>query len=141
LARSFRQRLVIVATFATIAACADPALALDKVKFGANWLADPEAGGYYHTLLSDYGYSTYATLIETRRELVEKNPDLVQRFVDASAIGWYHYIYRNNFRANEQIRKEIPISLMTRSPFGRGDEEIRGGRFRRFAQTRHWGDD
>src|SRR5208283_1010183 len=35
-------------------------------------------------LLSDYGYSTYATLIETRRELVEKNPDLVQRFVDAS---------------------------------------------------------
>jgi NitT/TauT family transport system substrate-binding protein len=59
-------------------------------------------------LLSDYGYSTYATLIETRRELVEKNPDLVQRFVDASAIGWYHYLYGNNSRANELIKKENP---------------------------------
>jgi NitT/TauT family transport system substrate-binding protein len=39
-------------------------------------------------LLADQGYSTYATLIEARRELVAKNPDLVQRFVDASAIGW-----------------------------------------------------
>ena len=44
-------------------------------------------------LLADHGYSTYATLIVTRAEIVEKNPDLVQRFVDASAIGWYHYLY------------------------------------------------
>ena len=41
-----RLRLVIVAALATITACADPALALDKVKFGTNWLADPEAGGF-----------------------------------------------------------------------------------------------
>jgi NitT/TauT family transport system substrate-binding protein len=59
-------------------------------------------------LLSDYGYSTYATLIETRRELVEKNPDLVQRFVDASAVGWYHYLYGDNKKANELIKKENP---------------------------------
>ncbi len=59
-------------------------------------------------LLSDYGYSTYATLIETRREIVEKNPDLVQRFVDASAIGWYHYLYGDNKKANEMIKKENP---------------------------------
>ena len=59
-------------------------------------------------LLSDYGYSTYATLIETRREIVEKNPGLVQRFVDASAIGWYHYLYGDNKKANEMIKKENP---------------------------------
>ena len=35
-------------------------------------------------------------MIMTRREIVEKNPDLVQRFVDASAIGWYHYLYGDN---------------------------------------------
>ncbi len=35
-------------------------------------------------LLADYGFDTYSTLIETRRDLVEKKPDLVQRFVDAS---------------------------------------------------------
>jgi NitT/TauT family transport system substrate-binding protein len=59
-------------------------------------------------LLSDYGYSTYATLIETSRELVEKKPDLVQRFVDASAIGWYHYLYGDNGKANALIKKENP---------------------------------
>jgi NitT/TauT family transport system substrate-binding protein len=59
-------------------------------------------------LLSDYGYSTYATLIETSRELVEKKPDLVQRFVDASSIGWYHYLYGDNGKANALIKKENP---------------------------------
>jgi NitT/TauT family transport system substrate-binding protein len=59
-------------------------------------------------LLADYGYSSYSTLIETRRELVEKNPDLVQRFVDASAIGWYHYLYGDNTKANEAIKKDNP---------------------------------
>src|SRR5580698_2810001 len=43
-------------------------------------------------LLSDYGYDTYSTLIVTRRDIVENNRALVQRFVDASAIGWYHYL-------------------------------------------------
>jgi NitT/TauT family transport system substrate-binding protein len=59
-------------------------------------------------LLADYGYSTYATLIETRRDRVEKNPDLVQRFVDASAIGWYHYLYGDNTKANEAIKRDNP---------------------------------
>ena len=35
-------------------------------------------------LLADYGFNAYSTLIETRREIVDKKPDLVQRFVDAS---------------------------------------------------------
>src|SRR5277367_4489588 len=59
-------------------------------------------------LLSDYGYSTYSTLIETRRDIVEKNPDLVQRFVDASAIGWYHYLYGDDSKANEMIKTQNP---------------------------------
>ena len=59
-------------------------------------------------LLSDYGYSTYSTLIESRRDIVEKNPDLVQRFVDASAIGWYHYLYGDNSKANAMIKDENP---------------------------------
>ena len=59
-------------------------------------------------LLSDYGYDTYSTLIVTRSEIVEKKPDLVQRFVDASAIGWYHYLYGDNSKANEMIKAENP---------------------------------
>ena len=59
-------------------------------------------------LLADHGFSGYATTIETRPEIVEKRPDLVQRFVDASAIGWYHYLYGDNAKANEAIKKENP---------------------------------
>lgn len=43
-------------------------------------------------LLADSGYNPYSTMIETRREIVENNPDLVQRFVDASIKGWYSYL-------------------------------------------------
>ena len=59
-------------------------------------------------LLADYGFNAYSTLIETRRELVEKKPDLVQRFVDASAMGWYHYIYGDSRPGNELIKKQNP---------------------------------
>lgn len=59
-------------------------------------------------LLADNGFDTYSTLIETRRDLVEKKPDLVQRFVDASAIGWYNYIYGNNKPGNDLIKKHNP---------------------------------
>src|ERR1700691_955509 len=59
-------------------------------------------------LLADYGYSTYSTLIEARRDILEKKPDLVQRFVDASSIGWYHYLYGDNSKANAIIKAENP---------------------------------
>lgn len=59
-------------------------------------------------LLADLGFNTYATTIETRQELVDKRPDLVQRFVDASIIGWYHYLYGDNAKANEAIKKDNP---------------------------------
>ncbi|MFL6815851.1 MAG: ABC transporter substrate-binding protein [Bradyrhizobium sp.] len=59
-------------------------------------------------LLADYGFNTYSTLIETRRELIGNKPDLVQRFVDASIIGWYNYLYRDNSPGNALIRKLNP---------------------------------
>jgi NitT/TauT family transport system substrate-binding protein len=59
-------------------------------------------------LLADHGFDAYSTLIETRRDLVEKKPDLVQRFVDASTIGWMNYIYHDNKAGNDLIKKENP---------------------------------
>jgi NitT/TauT family transport system substrate-binding protein len=59
-------------------------------------------------LLADYGFNTYSTLIETRRDLIDSKPDLVQRFVDASVIGWYNYLYGDNAPANAMIRKLNP---------------------------------
>ncbi|MGF1514453.1 MAG: ABC transporter substrate-binding protein [Elainellaceae cyanobacterium] len=58
-------------------------------------------------LLADYGYTAYATTIETRRALVEDNPDLVQRFVDASIAGWYSY-FENPEPGNALIKQDNP---------------------------------
>jgi NitT/TauT family transport system substrate-binding protein len=59
-------------------------------------------------LLADYGYSSYSTLIVATRVTVATKPDLVQRFVDASAIGWRHYLYGDNRKANEAIKRANP---------------------------------
>jgi NitT/TauT family transport system substrate-binding protein len=59
-------------------------------------------------LLADNGWSTYSTVIETRQDLVNKNPDLVRRFVEASIIGWYNYLYGDNKAANAEIKKINP---------------------------------
>ena len=59
-------------------------------------------------LLADNGFSTYSTTIETRAELVRTKPEIVQKFVDASLIGWYNYLYGDNKAANEMIKKANP---------------------------------
>jgi NitT/TauT family transport system substrate-binding protein len=59
-------------------------------------------------LLADQGFDTYSTTIETRTDLVAKNPKLVQRFVDASIVGWYNYLYGDNREANRLIKQANP---------------------------------
>lgn len=102
----------------------------DKVKpytFNAQpFLADPKSAmqGYVSSepyavekragfkptvlLLADYGFDAYSTLIETRLNLVDRKPDLVQRFVDASILGWYNYLYGDNSPGNAMIKKLNP---------------------------------
>jgi NitT/TauT family transport system substrate-binding protein len=59
-------------------------------------------------LLADHGFNSYSTLIETRSDLIDKKPDLVQRFVNASLVGWYNYLYGDNSAANATIKKLNP---------------------------------
>lgn len=72
-------------------------------------------------LLADQGWNTYSTTIEARQEMVNDNPDLVKRFVEASIIGWYNFMYGDNQAAldlivaanpemsDEKLRKEIAL--------------------------------
>ena len=73
-------------------------------------LAVEKTGGFKPNvfLLADNGFTTYATTIEARIETVEKSPDLVKRFIEASIIGWYNYMYGDNTKANAVIKKENP---------------------------------
>ena len=53
-----RMRLATLAALAGMIALAEPALALDKVRFGTNWLADPAAGGFFQAA-ADGTYAKY----------------------------------------------------------------------------------
>lgn len=58
-------------------------------------------------LLADGGYTPYSTTIEAKTELVEQNPELVQRFVDASIKGWYSYL-EDPTPGNQLIKQANP---------------------------------
>ena len=59
-------------------------------------------------LLADNGFSTYSTTIETRLDMVRTKPETVRKFVEASILGWYNYLYGDNKAANEMIKKANP---------------------------------
>lgn len=59
-------------------------------------------------LLADHGFSTYSTLISTRKELVQRRPQLVQKFVDASIEGWVNYLYGDRRAANALMLRDNP---------------------------------
>ncbi|MGG6242474.1 ABC transporter substrate-binding protein [Nodosilinea sp. AN01ver1] len=68
-------------------------------------------------LMADHGYPNYTTTIETRREIMEGNPDLVQRFVDASIKGWYSYL-TDPAPGNELIKQDNPEMSDEQLAFG-----------------------
>ena len=58
--------------------------------------------------MADAGYTTYSTMIEGMADYVDANPDVTKRFVEASIIGWYNYLYGDNKAANDLIKKHNP---------------------------------
>jgi len=59
-------------------------------------------------LLADAGWSTYANGIETRADMTKNKPDVVRRFVEASIIGWYNFMYGDHTAAYALIKKANP---------------------------------
>lgn len=102
-------------------------------------------------LLADNGFETYSTLIETTSKMVAEKPDLVQRFVDASILGWQSYISGDPAAANALIKKDNPemtdeliaYSIKTMKEMGivdSGESKVNGigamdeARWKRFAE-------
>jgi NitT/TauT family transport system substrate-binding protein len=59
-------------------------------------------------LLADQGYAPYSTTIETMKPWFEANRDVAKRFVEASIIGWYTYLYGDNSAGNALIKQDNP---------------------------------
>ncbi|MCC6720519.1 MAG: ABC transporter substrate-binding protein [Acetobacteraceae bacterium] len=77
-------------------------------------------------LLADAGYLGYANIVTTSRKLVESNPDLVQRFIDASIEGWYSYLYGDPAPGNRLIRQANPEMPQELIDYARGVLKARG---------------
>jgi NitT/TauT family transport system substrate-binding protein len=73
-------------------------------------LAIEREGGFEPVVLmmADAGYDSYSTTIDVMRPFMEANRDLVQRFVDASILGWYSYLYGDRDAANALIKADNP---------------------------------
>jgi NitT/TauT family transport system substrate-binding protein len=59
-------------------------------------------------LVADSGFKGYGSMIATSDKKIEQQPDLVQRFVDASIEGWYSYLFSDPTPANTLIKKANP---------------------------------
>ncbi len=57
--------------------------------------------------LARYGYPPYAQTIVTLNKTVEQRPDVVKRFIEASALGWRSYL-KNPAPGNALIKKDNP---------------------------------
>lgn len=77
-------------------------------------------------LFADYGYASYAAIIQTTSRLADGNPDLVQRFVNASIEGWYSYLYGDPAPANARIRQHNPDMTDALLAYGRDKLKAHG---------------
>lgn len=59
-------------------------------------------------LISDAGYSSYATTIETMQSTIDDDPEKVKCFVDGSLTGWYNYLYGDSAAADDLIKAANP---------------------------------
>jgi NitT/TauT family transport system substrate-binding protein len=57
--------------------------------------------------LARYGYPPYAQTIVTLTKTVKSKPDVIRRFIEASALGWKSYL-KNPAPGNALIKKENP---------------------------------
>jgi NitT/TauT family transport system substrate-binding protein len=77
-------------------------------------------------MISDAGFDGYASLVATSEKLVKTDPDLVQRFVNASIEGWYSFLYGDPSPAFAAILKANPDMTPGLLHFGYSQLKARG---------------
>lgn len=76
-----------------------------------------QAGAKINTfLLSDYGWNPTSQPLVTRKDLLEKNPDVVRRFVQASMEGWYSFL-ADPSAARQMVKTLVPETTEAQMDF------------------------
>lgn len=81
-----------------------------------------QQGGFEPVVLSlsDAGFAGYGSLIATSRALVQKNPDLVARFLAATREGWHDYLDGDPAAGDAAIRQANPDMPAALLAYGQG---------------------
>jgi NitT/TauT family transport system substrate-binding protein len=108
-------------TFSLAPFLADPC-AIQQGYLGSEPFLVRQQGGFDPVVLSlsDAGFAGYASLIATSRKLTEENPDVVRRFVQATAEGWHSYLDGDPAPGNALIRTANPEMTDALLAYGRG---------------------
>ena len=77
-------------------------------------------------LVADAGFTGYASLIATSDKKIQEQPDLVQRFIDASIEGWVSYLDGDPAPGNALIKQENPEMNDALISYGREALKARG---------------
>jgi len=103
-----------LATLLAIAAFAFPAAAADKIRFGTNWVAEAEHGGFYQAQ-ADGTYAKYGLEVE----IVPGGPQINNRIL-LSAGKLDFYISANFLQAFAAVEQNVPTivvaAIMQRDP-------------------------
>ncbi len=70
----------------------EPKYGQQAYNFSEPFVAEQQGGDPVCLMLSELGFNTYTSLLITRGELIEKQPDLVARMTRASIRGWKKYL-------------------------------------------------
>jgi NitT/TauT family transport system substrate-binding protein len=70
--------------------------------FSEPFLAEEKGGDPLNLMVSDLGFNPYTSVLITRTEVIEKQPELVRRMVDACRLGWRKYL-DEPVKTNEHI--------------------------------------
>lgn len=82
--------------------------------FSEPFLVQQQGAEPVNLMLSDIGFNVYTSVLITRAEVIEKQPDLVRRMVAACQIGWRKYLDEPE-QTNEHIHslnKEMGLEIL-----------------------------
>lgn len=95
----------------------NPNYGLQAYSFSEPFMAQEKGADPQCLMLSDLGFNTYTSLLITRREMIDKNQELVSRMTRASVRGWKRYLAEPE-ATNKYIHEQNPEMSLKILEFG-----------------------
>lgn len=95
----------------------EPNFGQQAYSFSEPFVAEKNGGDPLCLMLSDLGFNAYTSLLLTRKELIEKQPELVSKMTKASIRGWKKYLAEPD-ATNKYIHDQNPAMGLDILEFG-----------------------